>query len=257
MDRELQLGAHGPERLVLRVVEADHLQHVIARKQHSQQAGALRRPNFGDGLVDVVEEDLREPGPPVRRLAAEVGQPAVVRAQAGEPELVFLAGPRPGSGEHPGRIERRCRVREEDFRGDPLAVEVLESQPAVPVQRRRHRSNPEAVVHGPVLVQLLRPSVVEVARPRVERLVITALEVRLVVPKIGTTVAVRRDHDLAVRGCRAHANTPYDGSLLSRRARLGGPSCGPSNGGRTSVASLITSRWMIFHSPARRSKRST
>jgi hypothetical protein len=46
--------------------------------------------HFGDGVVDVVEEHLRDTGAAPGRVGAELGQPAVVGLDAGEPAVVVL-----------------------------------------------------------------------------------------------------------------------------------------------------------------------
>jgi len=81
-----ELFAHGPERVV--VLDVMQLRNAAAgrrsRQQHAAPQAVLVGPaDLRDGRVDVVQHDLRDPGPPAARLPAEVGEPAVVRLQPG------------------------------------------------------------------------------------------------------------------------------------------------------------------------------
>jgi hypothetical protein len=83
--------------VLTRRVEAIHVgreqrRDVRAVGRHVRQQHAAAQPVLGDPLdvadrlVDVVQVDEPDPGAPLGRLGAEVDQPAVVRADALEPE---------------------------------------------------------------------------------------------------------------------------------------------------------------------------
>jgi hypothetical protein len=80
-----------------------------------------------DGIVDVVEEDLRHTGSAARRLGAEVGQPAVVGLESGPAELVHVAGWRTRQ-QVAGREEGRNGVREQHFGHDTVVLELAQAR---------------------------------------------------------------------------------------------------------------------------------
>ena len=93
VDRDLQVLAHGPQPVVIRVVK--RLDPVdVGRDVREQDAPAqavlLDPPHVLDRVVDVVEEDLADARPAARSAAAEILQPAVVRLDARAPALVLL-----------------------------------------------------------------------------------------------------------------------------------------------------------------------
>ena len=92
VDRHLQLFAHRPDGFVVGGVERGQVA-VGRHARHEDAAGEARLlgpAHFGDGGVDVVEEDLGHARPPAGRLGAEVGHPAVVGLEAGPPQLELL-----------------------------------------------------------------------------------------------------------------------------------------------------------------------
>ena len=94
----------------------------------------LPRPlDLLDRVVDVVEEDLGDPGAAAGRLGAEVGEPPVVGLDPGEPVVVVVTGGRLVRGEQAGRKERWDRVREQHFGDDAVVLELLRTTTGVPV----------------------------------------------------------------------------------------------------------------------------
>lgn len=86
MQRHLQLFAHGPNGVVARVVEVDHLAHVRGRKQHARKPMFLGPANLGDGVVEILQENLGHAGPAPWSIGTEVDQPA----ETCRPALEFL-----------------------------------------------------------------------------------------------------------------------------------------------------------------------
>ena len=86
----------------------------------------LPRPlDLLDRVVDVVEEDLRDPGTAAGRLGAEVGEPPVVRLDPGEPVVVVVTRGRLVGREQAGRKERWDRVGEQHLGDDAVVLELL------------------------------------------------------------------------------------------------------------------------------------
>jgi hypothetical protein len=102
VDRDVELGAHLPERLQVGHVQRVGLpERAVHRKQDAAgQSQRLDCADLGHGIVDVPEHHLRDPGPPVRGGGAEIRQPAVVRLQAGPTALVISAVLGVAAGQH-------------------------------------------------------------------------------------------------------------------------------------------------------------
>ena len=149
----------------------------------------LRPANLVERVVDVVQEDLREPGAAAGRGRAEVGDPAVVRLQPGPTPLV-VGGRRLERGEIALREERRHRVREEHLGDDALRLGLLQPALAVPVAVRGRR------------LQIGEGIDVRVG-PGVELVVPARREVRLVLAQLGAGVTVDRDDRVPARRVRA------------------------------------------------------
>lgn len=88
-------------------------------QEHALQSGVLRPAHFGDGGVDVVEEQLHEPVAPTRCIATEVDQPPVMGLQPGPAALVLIAATGRRGGEGGRGIEGLGRVGEDDLADDP------------------------------------------------------------------------------------------------------------------------------------------
>ena len=93
VDGDAEFLAHRPDRVVVGRVQRRQAGSPVAcraaacrRVSPPRQAHRISR----DRLVDVVEEDLRDAGPAAGCVGAEVGEPAVVGAQAGPAPLVLL-----------------------------------------------------------------------------------------------------------------------------------------------------------------------
>ena len=108
-----------------------------------------------DGFVDIVEEDLREAGATLGMVAAEVGQPTVVRPQPGEAQFEIV-GRRRRRDDLTGRKERRHGVGEHDLGDDAVCAEIAQPTFVVPVAR-------------PTVVLQIAEGVLVAAAPRVER----------------------------------------------------------------------------------------
>ena len=85
-----------------------------------------------DGVVDVVEEDLADPGPLLGELAAEVDQPAVVGPDPGQAVLVVLRLGRRGE-EHEAGEEGRDGVGEDHLADDAVRFLLAVAHLVVPV----------------------------------------------------------------------------------------------------------------------------
>jgi hypothetical protein len=130
-----EVFAHLPQPVVLGVVKRLDVVDVgrDGRDQHAAAQPVLLDPvDVGDRVVDVVEEDLSDPGAPVGLAGAEVGEPPVVRANAREPVLVLVGLRRPRE-QHEVREERGNRVREHDFTDDAVLLEITNAPVVVPV----------------------------------------------------------------------------------------------------------------------------
>ena len=179
VDHDTQLLAHRPERVVLLGVEGVDVLGVGRHRGDQDPAPEvvlLDPPDVGDGLVDVVEEDLADAGAALRVLGAPVGEPAVVRPDAGEAQLEVFGGRRPRQQRH-AREERRHRVREDDFTDDSVGLELGHAPLAVPV------AVASAVLQVTERVLVLLP-------PRVEVVEILRVEVRAVGLVAGAGVTV-------------------------------------------------------------------
>ena len=89
-------------------------------------------PHVRDGVVDVVEEDLPDAGPPLGAFADEVGQPAVVGPDPGQPPGIVLVGGRGGEQDEAGE-EGWDGVREDHLGDHPVRLLVGPAAGAVPV----------------------------------------------------------------------------------------------------------------------------
>ena len=68
-----------------------HFRRRRQRQQHTAAQIVLRNPlHILDRIVDVVEVDQADPGAAHRRLGAELGQPAIVRAHPRQLVLILL-----------------------------------------------------------------------------------------------------------------------------------------------------------------------
>ena len=111
VDHDVELLACRPQRLV--DVGPQRRELVVgrhARQQHAAgEAGFLRESHLGQRVVDVVQQDLGDAGPPAGRGRAEVGEPAVVRLQPGPSVLVLGRRSVPASRARPtGRRAGSC-----------------------------------------------------------------------------------------------------------------------------------------------------
>lgn len=137
-------------------------------------------------------------GPAAGGLGAEVGEPAVVGAQARPALLGLRAG---GRGGHEGGAgeERRDGVREDDLGDDAVGLHLGQAAGGVPV-----------AVGG--VGEQVRVRVDVGRRPGVEVLVVRGLQVGPVVEEVGVGVAVGGDHGVAVVG---HCWAPSTGKSWS------------------------------------------
>ena len=99
---------------------------------------SLRPAHLGERVVDVVQEDLREPGAPARARPRR-SRPANGCAPAAGPAAFVVGGRRLERGEIALREERRHRVREQHLGDDALRLGLLQAALAVPVAVRGRR----------------------------------------------------------------------------------------------------------------------
>ena len=187
-DGDPELLAQRPHGVVAGVVERRHPVDVgrqVGQQDAAAQAVLVDPADLGQGVVDVVEEDLADAGPALGVLGAEVDEPAVVGAQAGEAVLVVLGARRPGE-EHERREERRHRVGEHDLADDALGLLLLVAQLGVPVAQLP-------------LVAEVAVGVAVLAAPGVEVVAVGRVEVLAVLGVAPPGVTVGRDDGVAVR----------------------------------------------------------
>ncbi|BBX60496.1 hypothetical protein MSHO_58410 [Mycobacterium shottsii] len=189
VDHQARLRARRPERLpVLGIKRGDAGAGDNPGQQHAAaqpQLGDLC--HFGDGLVNVPEQDLAHSGAPFGGQRAEVRQPAIVCTQAGPPQFEVPGGTRWGSGQAALREERRHRIGEDDLSRNAIGVQFCVTTIAVPVvfgvrlaevPERIHKRLGQAVE----LVSVLR------------------LEILAVVEQVRPGVAVSRNNRVPVHG---------------------------------------------------------
>ena len=188
VDHHAELLADRPQRVVLLGVERVDVLGVGRHRRDQDPAPEvvlLDPTDVGDRLVDVVEEDLADAGASLRVLAAPVGEPAVVRPDAGEAQLEVVGGRRAREQRH-AREERRDRVREDHLADDAVGLELGDAPLVVPV----------AVALGALQIAervlVLRP-------PRVEVVEVPVLEVAAVGVVARARVAVGRDQRVGGR----------------------------------------------------------
>ena len=204
-----ELLADGPEPVVVLGEEGRDPGGVggDAREQHVADPHGVARADVGDGLVDVVEEELPEADPAVRVPGLEVGQPAVVGADADEADRQVLVAR--GGGDHDtGREERRDGVREHDLAGHALGVEVAVAAVVVPVPA------------APVVLEVTE-RVRVLAPPRVEVVDVLLREVLAVLGVAAPGVAVGRDDRVPAGGGGGH-DAPRFGPAPRLGDRAGG-----------------------------------
>src|ERR671934_41933 len=103
---------------------------------------------------------------PLLVLRAPVGEPAVVGADAGQPELELLGGRRPGH-ERPRGEEWRHGVREDHLGDDPVGFHLGDAPNVVPVARAE------------IALEILERVLVRAA-PAIELVAVCRVEVRAV-----------------------------------------------------------------------------
>ncbi len=194
VDRDVEVLQRGPQRVVDGVVHGRHPVDVGRHggEQHpAAQARLLDPGGVGDGVVDVVQEDLADPGAAFGPPGAEVGHPAVVGVDAGAAVLVLVGLRGPGE-EHEARVEGRHGVGEQHLADDAVGELVGVASLVVPVP------DPQVGV-AEVLPRVLVP-----LPPGVELLPVGRVEVLPVLGVAATGMGVGRDE--GVRRARvAHA----------------------------------------------------
>ncbi len=193
-----------PDRVVLRGEQRLDPRRVggHAGEENAAQAVLVTPDDVLHRLVDVVEEDLGLAGPSRRCFRAEVGEPAVVGADAREASREFL-GRRRGRDHRTGREERRDRVREDDLRDDTFGLLVGDASLAVPVPG------------APVALEITE-RVRVLAAPRVELVAPLGREVLAVLRVRCTGVTIGRDDDVVIGS--AHGLSPGRGEPRHRTA---------------------------------------
>jgi hypothetical protein len=151
----------------------------------------LDPPCVGDRVVEVLGEDLADSRAPFGRLRHEVGQPAVVRPDSGQPVPVVVRLRRLGEQDE-AREEWRHRVREDHLGDDAVLLLLTETLIAVPVAA------------APVVLQFLERVLVP-GPPGIEVLKKLSVEVLAVLGVTAASMRVRRDDRVVV--CRGHGRT--------------------------------------------------
>ena len=205
IDRHVEVLAGGPDRVVVRGDkrwESRVGRH--ARQQDPAEEVMFTRPgDLRHGVVDVVEEDLRHAGTTSRRFRTEVGQPAVVRPEAGPAQLVALRGRWPRQQIARGK-EGRNGVGEQDLRHDAIVLELALTCRRVPIAICRLAPKILVRIHIGLC-------------PDIELVEISTLEVVPIVQHLRAGVAVGRNHDVAVVGEWLHLVPPqrvYDSVIV-------------------------------------------
>ena len=135
VDRNVQVLQDSPQRIVVGVIKRFHPCHVggDGREEDTAAQTLLLDPcDIGDGVADVVEEELTHACALGRSLGAEVHQPSIMCLDAGPPVLVLLGRWRSGEEDKP-RIERRHRVGVDHLPYDAVGEFVGRATLVVPV----------------------------------------------------------------------------------------------------------------------------
>ena len=165
------------------------------REQHAASQTVLLDPaGVGDGVVEVVDEDLADPGPPFGAFGDEVNQPSVVGPDARQAVPVFVAVAGRRREEHEAGEEGGDRVREEDLRHDTVGLHVRPPALRVPV------------AHPLAGVPEVPEGVLVLAPPGVEIFQELAVEVLPVLGVAATGMAVGGDQGVVVG--KAHRRDP-------------------------------------------------
>ncbi len=229
VQHDAELFAQVPERLVDRIPQGRDrgVRRHVRQQDAAEHVDVLLPPaDLGERVVDVVQEDLREPGTPAGRGAAEVGHPTVVRLQT-RPTMVVVERGRLECREVALREEGRHGVREQHLGREPLRLRLLQAPLAVPVAVRGRR---------------LQVGVgIDVGGgPGVELVVPARSEVRLVLVQFGARVTVDGDDGVPARQiprqirCWTAHVTLRDG--LGGRRYPAAPGSGTATGATTSRA---------------------
>ena len=190
VDGHPQFLAQLPDRVVATRPEA--LQRMVGRdpgNQHRRHAVLVTPTDVIERFVDVEQEDLDWRLPPSRQLRGEIDRPTVVGANASHPPFVvgLIAGL--VRKRRSRREERRHRIGEQHLRADPLCVEDLLAQRAVPTTTE---------LRGRLIRSIRRtPPVFRRPRPRVELVVPARVEVLAVSLHVVARVHVGRNHQVA------------------------------------------------------------
>ena len=188
--RHVELLAQRPHRLPRRIPQAGQVRSWRQRRQQDPPSGVDvlgRPPHLGQGVVDVVGEDLSDPGSPAWCLRAEVGQPPVVGLDPGPPALVVGLGRR--QGQQAALLEEgRHRVREQHLGGNAVGLVLGQAPVRVP-----------AAVGGGCLQVGIRVDVS--GRPYIELVVPLRRQIRPVVGDVTAGMGVGADDGVAAVGC--------------------------------------------------------
>ena len=142
--------------------------------------------DVGDGIVDVVEEDLADTGAALGKLATEVHEPAVVGPDAGQ-TMVVLFGPGGRSEKDEAGEERRDGVGEDDLTDDAIGLLLAVAHVVVPVAE-------------PPRVPEILEGILVLGAPGVELVEVLGVEVLPVGRMAASGVAVRCDDGVVTIG---------------------------------------------------------
>jgi hypothetical protein len=94
--------------------------------------------DFAHGVVDIVQQNLTDPGPATRQLGAPIGEPAIVGLESGQAPLV-LRSRRSRRHQATRREKGRDRIRVNDLAHNAVGLEGRLADCAVPVPIRLGR----------------------------------------------------------------------------------------------------------------------
>ena len=183
----------------------------VGRDERQQHAAA--QPRLGDeldvfdGFVQVVGQDQADARTAVGILRAEVLQPAIVGADAGQGQLKAVRRGRLG-GDHALGVERRHRVREHHLADHALAVLVAGANLVVPVAHL-------------LLAVVLLGGIAVAAPPVVEALPVAGVQVLAVLRVAAPGVGVGGDQKIGVVAHAVFLKAVFRGVSIAGQGRIG------------------------------------
>jgi len=122
VQRHLQVFEQAPDRVELRGEQRAFL--VEGRQQDTAQARVPRPADLGQRALDIVEADVGHPAEALRRDGDEIGEPPVVRGQAGRDLFRLAVVTDERLPDRRAELERPTEVGEEDLGRPAVAVHL-------------------------------------------------------------------------------------------------------------------------------------